>query len=147
MTASCSHVAEFLAGDVRGELAPQLAEHLAGCAACRVQLEMHRRLNLLRSAAVPGLSPGFAQRVTRMATAQEQAAPLSRHGLLLEVAYALTCVAALWGLLGNTGFRPPSFHVPGETLPWLVPAGFAAAMGIPGLLRGTKRRLFQLLAS
>lgn len=146
MSEECTRAADFFANADRNPMDAGLVSHAAKCEACREQMLMHEQLEQFHRAPVPQLSPGFAQRVTRMAVAQEQAVPLGAKGRAIEATYAIACVVAMVALLRWTSFSLPRVSVPGEALPWLVPAGFALAMAIPAMLRAARRAVQQILA-
>ena len=146
MSEDCARVADFLAQAAGLEISAELAAHAALCSACQEQIEAHRQLGGFQRTPVPELSPGFAQRVTRLAVAQQQAAPLGTKGRIIEAAYAMACVAVIGVLLRATSFNPPRVSLPVEILPWLVPAGFALAMALPAMLRAARRVVVQILA-
>lgn len=146
MTEVCTRAADLFADADRNKMGPELAAHVESCAGCREQMLMHQQLEQFQRTPVPQLSPGFAQRVTRLAVAQEHAVPLGTKGRFIEVTYAIACVAVMWALLRDVQLPLPRFSLPGEALPWLVPAGFALAMAIPAMLRAARRVLIQILA-
>lgn len=98
MTEPCEGVAERLA---LGESLEPMAEHIAGCAACKRLIEMPRQIGAARQAVDPGL--GFSARMT--AGAQHKISVRRRRRLAAGLAAS---VAA--GALGVFVVARPGMH-------------------------------------
>jgi hypothetical protein len=106
MTSHCEQVAERLA---LGESLDPLAEHLAGCAACRRLAEVPGRIGAARRAVDPGL--GFSARMT--AGAQHRIAVRRRRRMAAGL--AATVAAGALGVVFVT--REPAAPQPAVAVP------------------------------
>lgn len=106
MTSHCDEVAERLA---LGESLDPLAEHLAGCAACRRLAEVPRKLGAAHHAVDPGL--GFSARMT--IGAQQRIAVRRRRRMAAGL--AATALAGALGVVFVT--REPAGPQPAVAVP------------------------------